>query len=79
MTNMIEIIIAMIGFFTMTSLALIEKVRRDNKRDRSIVAKKLDLMAQGLGRSIDHLREATERTEASIDEHVADHARGAFK
>lgn len=76
---MIEIIVSMIGFFAMTSVALIEKVRRDNKRDHSIVAMKLDMIAQGLGRSIDQIREATERTEEHIDNHVADHARGAFK
>ena len=76
---MTEIFVAMIGFFAMTSVALIEKVRRDNKRDHSIVAMKLDMIAQGLGRSIDQIRDATERTEEHIDNHVADHARGAFK
>ena len=76
---MTEIIVALIGLCTMTSVALIEKVRRDNKRDHSIVAMKLDMIAQGLVRSIDQVREATERTEEHIDEHVADHARGAFK
>ena len=76
---MTEIIVAMIGFFAMTSVALIEKVRRDNKRDHSLVQMKLDMMAQGLGRSIDEVRESTQRTEDNLDEHVADHARGAFR
>ena len=74
-----EIVVALIGFFAMTSVALIEKVRRDNKREHSIVAMKLDMIAQGLGRSIDEVRESPQRTEANLDEHVADHARGAFK
>lgn len=76
---MTEIIISIIGFFVMISVALIEKVRRDNKRDHNIVAMKLDIIAEGLGRSIDQVRDATERTEAHLDGHIADHARGAFK
>ena len=76
---MTEIIVALIGLFTMTSVALIEKVRRDNKRDHSLVLMKLDMMAQGLGRSIDEVRDSAQRTEDNLDEHVADHARGAFK
>lgn len=76
---MTEIIVALIGLFTMTSVALIEKVRRDNKRDHSLVQMKLDMMAQGLGRSIDEVRDSAQRTEDNLDEHVADHARGAFK
>jgi uncharacterized membrane-anchored protein len=76
---MTEIIVAMIGFFAMTSVALIEKVRRDNKRDHGIVAMKLDMIAQGLGRSIDEVRDFAQRTEANLDEHVGDHARGSFK
>ncbi len=76
---MTEIIVALIGLFTMTSVALIEKVRRDNKRDHSLVQMKLDMVAQGLGRSLDEVRESAQRTEANLDEHVADHARGAFK
>jgi hypothetical protein len=76
---MTEIIVALIGLFTMTSVTLIEKVRRDNKRDHSVVAMKLDMMAQGLGRSIDEVRDSAQRTEEHIDNHVADHARGAFK
>jgi len=76
---MTEIIVAIIGLFTMTSVTLIEKVRRDNKRDHSLVQMKLDMMAQGLGRSIDEVRESTQRTEDNLDEHVADHARGAFR
>ena len=76
---MTEIIVALIGFFAMTSVALIEKVRRDNKRDHSLVQMKLDMVAQGLGRSLDEVRESAQRTEANLDGHVADHARGAFK
>ena len=44
---MVEIVVALIGFFAMTSVALIEKVRRDNKRDHNVVAMKLDMIAQG--------------------------------
>ena len=40
---------------------------------------KLDMIAQGLGRSIDEVRESAQRTEENLDEHIADHARGAFK
>ena len=76
---MTEIVVALIGFFAMTSVALIEKGRRDNKRDHSSVAMKLDMIAQGRGRSIDEVREAAQRTEENLDEHIADHARGAFK
>jgi hypothetical protein len=76
---MTEIIVAMIGFFAMTSAALIEKVRRDNKRDHGIVAMKLDLLAKGLGHSLDRVRETADRTELKIDDHMTDHAKGAFK
>ena len=76
---MVEIIVAVIGFFAMTSAALIEKVRRDNKRDHSMVQMKLDIIAKGLGQSIDRVRETADRTELKIDEHMSDHAKGAFK
>ena len=51
---MTEIVVALIGFFAMTSVALIEKVRRDNKRDHSIVAMKVLAEAKlGLGNTVD--------------------------
>jgi|TARA_Y100000034_G_scaffold129367_1_gene185665 hypothetical protein len=74
-----EILIAVIGLLSATTAALIERVRRDNIRVHGVTSTKLDLLAKGLGQSIDRVREATERTEEKVDDHVADHAKGAFK
>ena len=76
---MTEILIAVIGLLSATTVALIERVRRDNVRDHGLTSTKLDLLAKGLGQSIDRVREATERTEEKVDDHVSDHAKGAFK
>jgi hypothetical protein len=40
---------------------------------------KLDLLAKGLGHSLDRVRETADRTELKIDDHMTDHAKGAFK
>lgn len=76
---MTEILIAVIGLLSATTVALIERVRRDNIRDHSLTSSKLDLLAKGLGQSIDRVRESAERTEEKVDDHVSDHAKGAFK
>lgn len=75
---MVEIVVASIAGVSALLVALVEKTRRENKRDHGIVAEKLDMLGKSLGRSIDRVEENTNRTEQKLDEHIADHARGTF-
>jgi len=75
---MVEIIVASLGVISAILVALVEKTRRENKRDHGVVAAKLDMLGKSLGRSIDRVEENTIRTEVKLDEHIADHARGAY-
>lgn len=75
---MVEVVVASLAAISAVIVALIEKTRRENKRDHGIVAEKLDMLGKSLGRSIDRVEENTVRTEVKLDEHIADHARGEF-
>jgi hypothetical protein len=48
----------------------------ENKADHNFVVDKIDTMGKTLGRSIDRVEKGVERTEAKIDEHIRDHAKG---
>jgi hypothetical protein len=75
---MVEIVVASLGVVSAVLVALVEKTRRENKKDHGVVSAKLDMLGKSLGRSIDRVEENTIRTEAKLDEHIADHARGAY-
>ena len=73
------VVIALIGVMGAILVALIEKGRRENKSDHSVVTDKIDSLGKSLGISIDRVEKGVERTEAKIDQHIADHARGEFQ
>lgn len=64
-------------------VALIEKGRRineakweENKADHNFVVDKIETLGKSLGISIDRVEKGVERTEAKVDEHIRDHAKG---
>lgn len=71
------IIVALIGVVGGSAIALIEKGRRENKSDHSLVSNKLDVIAKSLGRSIDRVEDTGIRTEGKLDRHINDHAKGS--
>lgn len=73
-----EIIIAGIGAVSAICVALVEKSRRENKRDHASVSEKLDWLGSSLGRSIDRVEGTALRTEQKVDQHIRDHAKGEF-
>ena len=56
---------AVIGAVGVVLSALIQSLRKENRRDHGVVATKLDQLVQG-----------HERIENKIDGHIGDHARG---
>jgi hypothetical protein len=73
------IYVAAIGVVGAVLVALIEKGRRENKSDHSVVTDKIDSLGKSLGISIDRVEKGVERTELKVDQHIADHARGEFQ
>lgn len=73
-----ELIVAFVGVLGAVIVALIEKGRRENSRDHNVVSQKLDMMGKSLGISIDRVEESVHRTEAKLDNHINDHAKGSF-
>lgn len=73
------IYVAVIGVVGAILVALIEKGRRENKSDHSVVTDKIDSLGKSLGISIDRVERGVERTESKVDQHIADHARGEFQ
>jgi hypothetical protein len=78
-----EIIIALISMIGMVIVGFMEHGRRsdksrweENKADHNFVVDKIDTMGKTLGISIDRVEKGVERTEAKIDEHIRDHAKG---
>lgn len=78
-----DIWIALIGAVSVIAVALIESGRRtsktrweENKADHNFVVDKIEAMGKSLGISIDRVEKGIERTEAKIDEHIRDHAKG---
>lgn len=78
-----DIWVAVIGAVGLIAVALIESGRRtnnarweENKADHNFVVDKIETMGKSLGISIDRVEKGVERTEAKIDEHIRDHAKG---
>lgn len=78
-----DIWVALIGAVSLIAVALIESGRRtsktrweENKQDHNFVVDKIETMGKSLGISIDRVEKGVERTEAKIDEHIRDHAKG---
>jgi hypothetical protein len=70
------IAVALIGLVGAVMVALIEKGRRENKADHNTLGEKVELIGRTLGISIDRVEKGVERTEAKVDEHIRDHAKG---
>ena len=70
------IIVALITVVGAVLVALVEKGRRENKSDHSVVSEKLDIIGKNLGRSIDRVEATVVRNEVKLDEHIRDHAKG---
>lgn len=78
-----EIIVALIGTIGVVIVGFMEHGRRsdktrweENKADHNFVVDKIESMGKSLGISIDRVEKGVERTEAKIDEHIRDHAKG---
>ena len=73
-----QIVIALLGMLGLLIASMVEWSRRTNQRDHAMVLRMLQQMGDGLGRSIDRVEQTAIRTEEELDEHIGDHARGAF-
>lgn len=73
----------LIGAVALIAVALIENGRRtsktrweENKADHNFVVDKIENLGKSLGISIDRVEKGVERTEAKVDQHIRDHAKG---
>jgi hypothetical protein len=73
----------LIGAVGLIVVALIETGRRtskarweENKADHNFVVDKIENLGKSLGISIDRVEKGVERTEAKVDQHIRDHAKG---
>jgi hypothetical protein len=73
----------LIGAVGLIVVALIEAGRRtsksrweENKADHNFVVDKIENLGKSLGISIDRVEKGVERTEAKVDQHIRDHAKG---
>lgn len=78
-----DIWVAIVGAIATVAVALIETGRRtsnarwqENKADHNFVVDKIENLGKSLGISIDRVEKGVERTEAKVDEHIRDHAKG---
>ena len=78
-----EIIIALIGSFSLIAVGLLEHGRRsnnsrweENKNDHNFVVDKIDTLGKTLGISIDRVEATVIRNESKLDGHINDHAKG---
>lgn len=78
-----DIWVALIGAVSLIAVALIESGRRtsktrweENKADHNFVVDKIENLGKSLGISIDRVEKGVERTEAKVDQHIRDHAKG---
>lgn len=78
-----DIWVALIGAVSLVVVALIESGRRtskarweENKADHNFVVDKIENLGKSLGISIDRVEKGVERTEAKVDQHIRDHAKG---
>jgi hypothetical protein len=69
-----QITVALIGFVGAILVTLLEKGRKENKRDHGFVASKLD----DLKVSLNSMDEDLAHIEAKIDTHIHDHVTGAI-
>lgn len=77
--NSVEAItVAVIGMVGAVIVAFVEKGRRENRSDHEMTSDKIEMVGKSLGISIDRVERAVERTEKKIDQHIRDHAFGAF-
>lgn len=74
---------AIIGGVSLILVALIQTERKasktrwdENKADHNFVVDKIETLGKGLGISIDRVEKGVERTEAKVDQHIRDHAKG---
>jgi hypothetical protein len=81
-----EVYVALISTLGLVIVAYFEHGRRaskqhwqENKADHNFVVDKIETVAKSLGISIDRVESTALRTEAKIDEHIRDHARGEFE
>ena len=73
-----QIVVALLGILGLLIASMVEWSRRTNQRDHAMVLRMLQQMSDGLGHSIDRVEQTAIRTEEELDEHIGDHARGAF-
>ena len=73
-----QIVVALLGILGLLIASMVEWSRRTNQRDHAMVLRMLQQMGDGLGHSIDRVEQTAIRTEEELDEHIGDHARGAF-
>lgn len=78
-----EIIISVIGTLGLIIVGFLEHGRRstktrweENKADHNFVVDKIENLGKSLGISIDRVEKGVERTEAKVDQHIRDHAKG---
>lgn len=78
-----EIIVALIGTIGLIAVGFLEHGRRssksrweENKADHNFVVDKIENLGRSLGISIDRVEKGVERTEAKVDQHIRDHAKG---
>ena len=81
--NMNEIIVSVIGTLGLIIVGFLEHGRRstktrweENKADHNFVVDKIENLGKSLGISIDRVEKGVERTEAKVDQHIRDHAKG---
>lgn len=77
------VLVAIVGVIGAIAVALIESGRRtskvrweENKADHNFVVDKIENLGKSLGISIDRVEKGVERTEAKVDQHIRDHAKG---
>lgn len=77
------VLVAVIGTVGAVVVAMVESGRRknnarweENKADHNFVVDKIDSLGKSLGISIDRVEKGVERTEAKVDQHIRDHAKG---
>ena len=78
-----EIIVSVIGTLGLIIVGFLEHGRRstktrweENKADHNFVVDKIENLGKSLGISIDRVEKGVERTEAKVDQHIRDHAKG---
>lgn len=78
-----EVFVALISTLGLVLVGFMEHGRRsskarwdENKADHNFVVDKIESLGKSLGISIDRVEKGVERTEAKVDQHIRDHAKG---